>query len=294
MFIQFFGGFLLSKGAVTPEQLVSAMEKESTAHIQLGTLAMHASLMTADQIENVKIAQTHTDKRFGEICVDKGYLTEEQVNQLLAAQYPKYLLLGQILEENGVFTQDAFQALVHEYVAENAISENDLPVENGETIRALINKYCRDLPSTNKEYQREYLNLLLNNLIRFIGDDFTLLPPVINHSRLTTQKYASQEITGVYSLTVVLEMSEATAIQFASRYVSEPFTEFDEYVQASMEDFLNLHNGLFNVNISNSYSVELGLEAPFSGDDLVLEGSDTSYMFPAVFPFGQVNFIIVK
>ena len=28
--------------------------------------------------------------------------------------------------------------------------------------------------------------------------------------------------------------------------VNEEFTEFDEYVQASLEDFLNLHNGLYN------------------------------------------------
>ena len=50
MFVQFFGGFLLNKGVVSSDQLIDAMKKESTAHIQLGTLAMHASLMTAEQI----------------------------------------------------------------------------------------------------------------------------------------------------------------------------------------------------------------------------------------------------
>ena len=116
MFVQFFGGFLLNKGVVSTDQLIDALKKESTAHIQLGTLAMHASLMTAEQIEDIRIAQTHTDKRFGEWCVDKGYLTEEQVNELLATQYPKYLLLGQILEEQGVFDQATFHELVKEYI----------------------------------------------------------------------------------------------------------------------------------------------------------------------------------
>ena len=96
MFVQFFGGFLLNKGAVTREQLIDAMEKESTSHIQLGTLAMHAGLMDAEQIEDVRISQTHTDKRFGEICVDKGYLTESQVDELLARYWRNKAYLTRI------------------------------------------------------------------------------------------------------------------------------------------------------------------------------------------------------
>ena len=292
MFVQFFGGFLLNKGVVSTEQLIDAMKKESTTHIQLGTLAMHASLMTADQIEDVRIAQTHTDKRFGEICVDKGYLTEEQVNELLATQYPKYLLLGQILEEEGVFDQATFHALVKEYITENSIAEDDLPLEDGETVLSLVKDYCSDLDTSNKEYQLEYLQLLLNNLIRFIGGDFTLLRPVIRSTSYPTQKFAAQKITGSYQVISILDMSEETAIQFANRYVSEEFSGFDEYVQASMEDFLNLHNGLFNVNISNSYSVELGLEPPISGEKHAIAGGSHMYIFPALFPFGVVNIVV--
>lgn len=292
MFVQFFGGFLLNKGIVSTDQLIDAMKKESTSHIQLGTLAMHASLMTAEQIEDIRIAQTHTDKRFGELCVDKGYLTEEQVNELLSMQYPKYLLLGQILEEQGVFDQATFHALVKEYITNNSVAEEDLPLENGETVLSLVKDYCSDLDSRNKVYQLEYLQLLLNNLIRFIGSDFTLLRPVIRSTSYPTQRFAAQQITGSYSLASVLDMSEEAAIEFASRYVSEKFTSFDEYVQASMEDFLNLHNGLFNVNISNSYNVELGLEPPVSGDKQQVSGGSHMYIFPALFPFGVVNIAV--
>lgn len=292
MFVQFFGGFLLNKGVVSKAQLIDAMKKESTAHIQLGTLAMHASLMDAQQIEDIRIAQTHTDKRFGELCVEKGYLTEEQVNELLASQYPKYLLLGQILEEQGVFDQATFHDLVNEYISENSIAEEDLPLEDGETVLSLVRDYCSDLMSSNKEFQLSYLQLLLNNLIRFIGGDFTLLRPVIRSTSYPTQKFAAQRVTGSYQLTSVLDMSEEAAIQFASRYVSEEFTTFDEYVQASMEDFLNLHNGLFNVNISNSYNVELGLEPPVSGEKQAVAGGAHMYIFPALFPFGVVNIVV--
>lgn len=292
MFVQFFGGFLLNKGAVTREQLIEAMEKESTSHIQLGTLAMHAGLMNAQQIENVRITQTHTDKRFGEICVDKGYLTEAQVDDLLASQYPKYLLLGQVLEEQGVFDQNTFNDLVQEYITKNSIPEEDLSNKNESSIPGLVQDYCHEFASTNKEYQIEYIELLLNNLIRFIGSDFTLLHPVIYSNEYPTQKYAAQTITGSYPMSVVLDMTEDTAVKFASRYASEAFDTFDEYVQASMEDFLNLHNGLFNVNISNTYSDELGLEPPVSGEKTEIESHAPMYMFPALFSFGIVNIVM--
>ena len=292
MFVQFFGGFLLNKGAVTREQLIDAMEKEVTAHIQLGTLAMHAGLMDAEQIEDVRISQTHTDKRFGEICVDKGYLTEAQVDELLASQYPKYLLLGQVLEEQGVFDQSTFNALVQEYITKNSIPEEDLSNKNEGSIPGLVQDYCSEFPSRNKEYQLEYIQLLLNDLIRFIGSDFTLLHPVIYSSGYPTQKYSAQSITGSYPAAIVLDMTEDTAIKFASRYASEDFDTFDEYVQASMEDFLNLHNGLFNVNISNTYSDELGLEPPFSGEKTQIKSSAPMFMFPALFSFGIVNIVL--
>ena len=93
MYTQFFGNFLLSRGVVTSEQLINAIKEESTTHIKLGTLAIHAGYMTASEADNIIIMQTHEDKRFGELAVQGGYMTEEQVNSLLKMQKPDYLLL---------------------------------------------------------------------------------------------------------------------------------------------------------------------------------------------------------
>ena len=57
-------------------------------------------------------------------------------------------------------------------------------------------------------------------------------------------------------------MSQTTAINFASRYVNESFSVYDEYVQASLDDFTNSNNGLFLVNCSNDRALELTLTAP--------------------------------
>jgi hypothetical protein len=70
------------------------------------------------------------------------------------------------------------------------------------------------------------------------------------------------------------------------------FTEFDEYVKASLEDFLNLHNGLFIVNMSNEKSIELTLDPPHQETDPVLSLSDNSFVIPVIYPFGTVYLLL--
>lgn len=67
MYAQFFGSYLLSREAATPEQMKEAIAKLSNARIKLGTLAMHKGLMTAEEVDEVCYLQTREDKRFGEI-----------------------------------------------------------------------------------------------------------------------------------------------------------------------------------------------------------------------------------
>ena len=64
MYSQFFGNYLLSKQAVTTDQLVHAIQEQHTKHLRLGTLAMHAGLLTALQVDNVVIRQTHEGRAF--------------------------------------------------------------------------------------------------------------------------------------------------------------------------------------------------------------------------------------
>lgn len=83
-------------------------------------------------------------------------------------------------------------------------------------------------------------------------------------SEYMTNYCVTQKDEGLLSFNSGVDMSKSVAIAFASRYAKEEFHEFDEYVKASIEDFLNLHNGLFNVNMSNEFSLELNLCPPGS------------------------------
>lgn len=292
MYSQFFGNYLLSKQAVTTEQLVHAIQEQHTKHLRLGTLAMHAGLMTAIQVDNVIIRQTHEDRRFGEIAIEEGLLSEEQVADLLGSQMPDYLLVGQTLVDDGVFTNSDLDKYIKSYQKENEISQLERDKEQQENMETLVRNLFLITIENVPEYVIEYLNLLFNNLLRFIGEDFTPLNPSIV-SEYVTGRCSSQVVKGDYQLTSYFDMTEDAAVAFASRYVNDTFTEFDEYVQASIEDFLNLHNGLFNVNISNENSeVELQLDPPVSMDNTMISCSTETILLPIIYPFGIINLLI--
>jgi len=293
MYTQFFGNFLLQRNIVTPDQLIAAINQEATSHIKLGTLAMYHNLMTANEIDDIVVAQTHEDKHFGELAIERNYLTEDQVNHLLSEQSPEYLLLGQVLIEQGIISNADLEDLIIDYESEHEIYDLDIQIDQKEQVTKLISHYFKLGDLEHSELYESYLTLLFNNLIRFIGADFTPMTP-ISCEEFATQFGISQQIDGKHHIVTGIDMSCDMAIEFASRYAMDTFDEFDEYVQASLEDFLNLHNGLFTVNMSNNYSIELQLSPPqIHDEDLIdLRPDATSYLFPVLYPFGTIYFLL--
>lgn len=290
MYTQFFGNFLLSRNAVTSEQLIAALKQKASQHLKLGTLAIHSGYMSASEVDQVVILQTHQDRRFGEIAIEEGFLTEEQLKELLHSQSLDYLILGQIFVDEGIISNAQLEALINEYESENEIYELDYHEEQKEVVDRLLEKflYIAERPVT--EYDYSYTTLLFNNLIRFIGEDFSPVCPM-PCSEYPRNVCISQKVSGRFGLNIYIDMPETTCLGFASRYIGEEITVFDEYVQASIEDFVNLHNGLFNVNISNSKGIELTLAPPIRITEELLSLSDNSYLMPVIYPFGTINFI---
>ena len=216
MHTQFFGNFLLNKEIISPEQLIDLLKIHSTAHKKLGTLAIHSGYMSASEVEDVFITQTHYDKLFGELAIEMGYLTKEQVDELLTLQLPDYMLLGQTLIEQGVITHVELENLITEYQSVYEIYDLDLVEEQKHMVDKLLSNFYlpEDLP--HAEYILSYLTLLFNNLVRFIGEDFTTLN-IMTLEEVPTNYCISQEVDGSFSFLSAVDMDEETAICFAGR-----------------------------------------------------------------------------
>ncbi len=289
MYSQFFGNYLLSKHAVPVDKLLLAIEEHHTRHLKLGTLAIHAGLLNAAQVEEILKCQLHKDKRFGELAIELEYLTQEQVDSLLKQQTPDYLLIGQSLVENGVLSTTKLEELIASYQKEDKLSHLETTGNQKENLHALIRDLFLITVSHIPDYLTKYLGLLFNDLIRFIGGDFMPLNPTLC-SEYVTHHCAAQIIDGEFSLTSYLNIEEETAIAFAARYAKIEYKEYNEYVQASLDDFLNLHNGLFTVNISNADSIELTLNPIVRMENTLISSSTDMILLPIVYPFGTLNF----
>lgn len=291
MYTQFFGNYLLEQGYVNQAQLFSAMQKQTEARMKLGTLAIHSGYMTAEEVDAVIVEQTHQDKKFGEIAIESGYLTSEQVLELLKAQSPDFLLLGQILVDDHIISNSDLEKIMVDYRSANELIDLDMTMDNKEAIERIFEKFFISSELTISHFSQMYCELLFNNFVRFIGDDFTPLS-ITECDAFPIEKCVSQQVNGEYSVVSYISMEESTAVEFASRYVGDQFDEYDEYVQASLEDFLNLHNGLFIVNVSNETSIELSITAPQTEVDLIKEFDTITFDFPVLYSFGTVHFLL--
>ncbi|MBE5905890.1 MAG: chemotaxis protein CheX [Lachnospiraceae bacterium] len=291
MFTQLFGNFLLRKGVVTPDQLLRVIKAASNSHVKLGTLCMHAGLMTPAEVEKVYLKQTQIDKRFGEIAVEEGFLTASQVEELMENQGPHYLILAQELVEQGLLSHEDVERLLYDYQTETELFDLDMMEDHKDKLKKLVLNFCNLGDIRNTDAAISYLQLLFNNVIRFIGDDFTPMD-LVPFQQYVTKVATSQSLSGEFKLTSAIEMDEQTAVAFASRYAGEDWDSFSEYVVAALQDFLNLHNGLFVVNMSNTNSIELTLEAPDEICNDLYEPDGFTYLLPLAYTFGTVNFLI--
>ena len=101
-----------------------------------------------------------------------------------------------------------------------------------------------------------------------------------------------QRISGGLSAITIIEADEFTSAEFASRFANEHIETNNDYAKDCISEFLNLHNGLFAINVSNEEGIELKLEPQSYYDKLTLDDIGGAYVIPVNFSFGMVNFII--
>lgn len=291
MYNQFFGNYLFSKGYVTKEQLIPALVRLDNEMVRVSILALYAGYMSPTEIENIIHLQLRDEKKFSELAMENGFLTQDQILELLDTETPSFLKLGQILIDEGVFTYEQFANVLADYRSQNEFLELELNEDNKDDIQCLIDNFSMLSDTAFSPFSKAYLELLYNNFIRFIGDDFTALPPT-PCTEFPTECCVMQSIQGNYQVNTYLSMEEYTALMFAERYTGESFIEYNEYVQASIEDFINLHNGLFIVNASNDHSNELTIGVLESKNNVIIEYGHNAFHFPIYYPFGIVHFII--
>lgn len=291
MFSQYFGHYLLNKGLINTEQLTDALEYQRSVHLKLGVLAVNAGLMTPAQVEQIHNMQKKVDKRFGELAIEQGFLNEEQLNTLLNTQKQGHLMLGQALIDCGYFTLEQLQKALDSYKKESGLSTRQFNVVRNDDILEIERIFENYGESRLAKTCSEYVILLLKNIIRFIDDN-----PTIEINRLNSgykaEWYAQQEIVGNIGINTGIACDTPVFIALAGRFAQEEFTEADELAKDSVGEFLNLHNGIFLVNMSNN-GIELEMKPQTVAKDTVVSVSGKAYCISCHMTWGKFDVILM-
>lgn len=248
MFAQYFGHFLLDSGYITVEQLKYVLDHEKETRVKLGHSAIHAGYMTPEQVKLVHNEQLKVDKKFGQIALELGFLTQYQLNELVKNQKKGHYILSQCLIEQKFMTFIDLQDAMTKYAQKYQLNANIL--EETEEYKTIYNFFSFECTLWDRIYS-EYTSLLIRNCIRFIDE-----VPILSIERiddfLEKSWCVSQEIKGKFNMTTSMSASdEKSLIKLAALFNKEEYTDFDIYVQDTLSEMLNLHNGIFLVNMSN-------------------------------------------
>ena len=297
MFSQYFGHYLLNHELITREQLSDALEFQQSVHVKFGVIAVDEGYMTPLQVEEVHEKQKQVDKRFGEIAIELGYLTHEQVESLVSAQKQDHLFLAQALVDREYMTIEQFGTALNGYKKENSLSDDQFEAIKSGSIEALVESIFDVKDLAKKETYGKYLSLFAKNMIRFIDDQVYLEVAKVDKAQQENW-LVHQEIVGESPLFTAISANEEVFLHIASVYAEEELTEVDELAKASVSEFLNLHNGIYLVNMSN-WGIELNMKpqevienATVSGKSLLVTVNTTKGSFQLILSDQPTNISI--
>lgn len=291
MFSQYFGHYLLNKKLIKPEQLADALEYQRSVHLKLGVIAINAGYMTPVQVDQIHNMQKKVDKRFGELAVDQGYINEAQLNDMLKTQKQGHLMLGQALIDRNYFTIEQLQSALDNYKKESGMSGRQFNVIQSDDANEIERIFSNFGESMMSKTYGDYVTLLVKNIIRFIDDN----PAIeINQfgSELKTEWFAQQKIHGKINLYTGIAANTEVFVKLAGKFAQEQITEPDELAQASVGEFLNLHNGIFLVNMSNN-GLELEMQPQTISRDYTVKCPNQAYVVTCNMIWGKFDVVMM-
>ncbi|PSL45199.1 chemotaxis phosphatase CheX-like protein [Salsuginibacillus halophilus] len=288
MFSQYFGQYLLQQGYITSTQLREAMEMKKNTHVRLGVIAIDRGDMTALDVEDVHQEQMRRDKKFGSLAVEKGYITNDALEAMLNAQKQPHLLLGQSLVDDHVLTLQEYTDVLDQYKQEHALTDEEFDAFQRGDIDLIIEKMVSLGALKDQGLAHDYIALLSRNFIRFVEPNLRIENAEVASIADWT---VTQKIHGEETLYTALCADEATFTQIAAKYAEEDIHGPTELAQAAVGELLNLHNGLFTVNMSNK-GTELEMEPQLVHHNQALAHTGASTVFHVHLPFGSCQIVL--
>lgn len=259
MFSQLFGEYLVERNILTREVVNVIIEKQMSARVKLGTIAVAAGVITEKQADEINHLQTQQDKRFGDIALENDYMTEVQLHEILSQQANPFMKFLQILTEETTLSVTKIDGYLTDFQQINGFSDTEMRALKNEDIDGIVPVFAY----AGKPYVTDLTALVLRNLIRFISSNFYIgkIRPVVNYNY---KWLAGQKICGNHEIYLAFGSSDEAdgLLKLAGGYAGREFTEMENLTYDSINEFTNVCSGLLATEFS-AKKVIVDMEVPF-------------------------------
>ena len=252
--------YLLNEGEITLSQMGSLLAGIRGREARLPVLALRQGSITSEQLERL---DTSTDDSFMRDASEQGMLTCAQADHLRQGKVGETVRFAQCLLDAGLADYARLEAWFRDY---DALEET--PVH-----RAVVS-LCGDSLSREAGRYSEFMEIFMDSLM-----DFLHTPSVIATEWEPCEAgsggggvYAvSQRLCGGIDMVTGIMAMEQEFLGLARRYSQEEMEEIDELAIDSVEEFVNVVNGIFSVQLAER-KIEVDLEPPRWGTQVAPEG----------------------
>ena len=265
VFNHIFVSFLESKGFLTTQQALDALEAQKDAKIRIGTLAVEEKMMTPEQAETINRQQASQNARFGDLAVKGGYLTQEQLDYLIDLQPHDHTILKQILHDKKYIDAGAVDTALVAFKDELGFNDTDF----GRLLNNHVDTYISKIASIDGKEQpilTVFARLFITTAIRLVDKEIMVgkAEKVSNGSIPYT---ILLKLKGDATNALVFSAGEVTgAIEFAGKFaegfMGTSIDATDEIARDAMKEFLNCVGGLFTTELTSKTHLNLDLEVP--------------------------------
>lgn len=286
MFSQLFSKYLVEKDIITEEQRKKILEKQSSARVKMGTIAVADKLLTEDQAEELNQLQIQKDKKFGDLAIEKGYLSETQVTELLKKQGNPYMLFVQLMNDEAGVPALQVEEYANRFRIEKGFTENEMLAFKQDNIDVLIPVFG----AAASHYITELVGLVVRNITRFVTTDF-YIGNVKRVDSLHYDKMAGQKIQGDHDVHLLFcENNGSTGLEILARKFSQnEFEDDDDQVYDAVCEFTNCINGLFATDLSHR-DIDVDMEPPVAYADGEIDGR--GYVLPIYIEDEEISLFI--
>ncbi len=258
--------YFLNEGVMSLEQIEPLLPKMRTKRIQLPVVALRQRMVAPGVLDEIGSVTTEV---FKEIALEKGLLTSEQIEELSQESGGESLHFAQYLLDEGIldFTELDVYFQEREHMKE-------LPVHYA--IRTL----CGEQLELESAFYSDFMEIFMDSLMDFLRAPAVIsLEPVsekVFSTELATHA-ASQCMNGDVSIVTGILAENDKFLELASRYSEENLTEIDEIAIDSIQEFMNVVNGIYSIQLAER-GIEVDLEVPRWGRLVVPKGTQQLVM----------------